>query len=69
MSRYWNSVNVFVGISIVILHYSKSQRTGGSGKDYLQQTEQGPWFTGSCKLSNEFFCKTLFAIFNFFRFF
>ena len=28
-----------------------SQKLSGSGKDYLQQTEQGPWFTGSCKFS------------------
>jgi hypothetical protein len=27
----------------------KGQKLTGSGKDYLQQTEQGPWFTGSCK--------------------
>ncbi len=44
---------VFVGVLVVIIGLGHCQRLSGSGKDYLQQTEQGPWFTGSCKLSNE----------------
>ena len=32
-----------------LLSDSGGQKLTGSGKDYLQQTEQGPWFTGSCK--------------------
>lgn len=43
---------IFVGILVVIFAFVNCQRPSGSGKDYLQQTEQGPWFTGSCKLSN-----------------
>ena len=39
---------------LILASFAKTQNTGGSGKDYLQETEtrwEGPWFTGSCKIA------------------
>jgi hypothetical protein len=41
---------IFAFFVVTFVSSVETQKLSGSGKDYLQQTEQGPWFTGSCEL-------------------
>jgi hypothetical protein len=50
MKRIKFLFSIFAFFVVTFVSSVETQKLSGSGKDYLQQTEQGPWFTGSCEL-------------------